>query len=69
MTPLKILRPFDTSDNHQYAKFFHLLALISVLELDFGHSYFYLFVERDGAIEGMLHLDRIKSLLFGDTLI
>ena len=56
-------------DNHPDATFFHRAAWKTVLERAFGHSTFYLFAERDGAIEGLLPLARIKSLLFGDTLI
>ena len=55
--------------SHPEATFFHRAAWKTVLELAFGHKTFYLFVERDGAIEGLLPLARIKSLLFGDTLI
>mgnify|MGYP001812900948 FL=1 len=56
-------------DSHPRATFFHRAAWKSVLESAFGHSTFYLYAERNGAIEGLLPLARIKSLLFGDTLI
>ena len=56
-------------DSHPEATFFHRAAWKTVLERAFGHSTFYLYVERDGTIEGLLPLARIKSLLFGDSLI
>ena len=49
--------------------FFHLAAWAKVIEAAFGHETFYSFTERDGAITGVLPLARVKSLLFGDTLI
>ncbi|WP_428531265.1 FemAB family XrtA/PEP-CTERM system-associated protein [Rhodopila sp.] len=49
--------------------FFHLAAWARVIEAAFGHETFYSFTERDGAITGVLPLARVKSLLFGDTLI
>jgi FemAB-related protein (PEP-CTERM system-associated) len=56
-------------DNHPGATFFHRAAWKTVLKRAFGHSTFFLYAERNGAIEGLLPLARIKSLLFGDTLI
>ncbi|GMR06944.1 MAG: FemAB family PEP-CTERM system-associated protein [Gammaproteobacteria bacterium] len=56
-------------ESHPGATFFHRAAWKTVLERAFGHSSFYLYAERNGAIEGLLPLARIKSLLFGDTLI
>ena len=56
-------------DSHPVATFFHRAAWKTVLEHAFGHSTFYLYAERNGTIEGLLPLARIKSLLFGDTLV
>ena len=56
-------------ESHPGATFFHRAAWKTVLERAFGHSTFYLYAERNGKIEGLLPLARIKSLLFGDTLV
>nr|WP_229474714.1 FemAB family XrtA/PEP-CTERM system-associated protein [Pseudoduganella lurida] len=51
------------------ATFFHRAGWQRVIEAAFGHrTYFYL-AERDGRIEGVLPLARIRSRLFGDALI
>ena len=49
--------------------FFHRAGWATVIETAFGHTTHYSFTERDGAITGVLPLARVKSLLFGDTLI
>jgi FemAB-related protein (PEP-CTERM system-associated) len=49
--------------------FFHRAAWARVIEATFGHATHYSFAERDGAITGVLPLGRVKTLLFGDTLI
>jgi FemAB-related protein (PEP-CTERM system-associated) len=49
--------------------FFHLAGWARVIETAFGHATHYIFTERDGAITGVLPLARVKTLLFGDTLI
>jgi len=56
---------------HQAAggTFFHLSGWRRVLEQAFGHRTFYLYVERDGRIAGVLPLTQVKSRLFGNTLI
>lgn len=51
------------------ATFFHKAGWKDVLERSFGHSTHYLYVESDGAIEGVLPLGHIKSRLFGNALI
>ena len=51
------------------ATFFHRAGWKTVLERAFGHPTHYLYAERDGRIEGILPLARVKSLLFGDSLI
>ncbi len=50
------------------ATFFHRAGWKTVLESAFGHSTHYLYVERDGEIEGLLPLAQVKSWLFGNTL-
>jgi FemAB-related protein (PEP-CTERM system-associated) len=49
--------------------FFHRAGWAKVIETAFGHVTHYCFTERDGAITGVLPLGRVKTLLFGDTLI
>ncbi|HEY0183724.1 MAG TPA: FemAB family XrtA/PEP-CTERM system-associated protein [Rhodopila sp.] len=49
--------------------FFHRAGWAKVIEKAFGHATHYSFTERDGAITGVLPLGRVKTLLFGDTLI
>jgi FemAB-related protein (PEP-CTERM system-associated) len=49
--------------------FFHRAGWAQVVETAFGHATHYSFVERDGAITGVLPLARVKTWLFGDTLI
>jgi FemAB-related protein (PEP-CTERM system-associated) len=54
---------------HSDGTFFHRAAWSSVIEQAFGHRTHYVCTERDGAITGVLPLARVKTLLFGDTLI
>jgi FemAB-related protein (PEP-CTERM system-associated) len=49
--------------------FFHRAGWAQVVETAFGHATHYSFTERDGAITGVLPLARVKTRLFGDTLI
>jgi FemAB-related protein (PEP-CTERM system-associated) len=49
--------------------FFHRAGWATVIEAAFGHATHYSFTERDGAITGVLPLARVKTLLFGDSLI
>jgi FemAB-related protein (PEP-CTERM system-associated) len=51
------------------ATFFHRAGWAKVIEAAFGHTTHFSFAERDGAITGVLPLGRVKTLLFGDTLI
>ena len=50
------------------ATFFHRAGWKRVIEKSFGHRTYYLFAERNGAIEGVLPLVHIKSALFGNSL-
>ena len=54
---------------HPLGTFFHRAAWRGVIEQAFGHRTHYLMAERDGAVTGVLPLARVKSLLFGATLI
>jgi len=49
--------------------FFHRAGWAKVIETAFNHTTHYCFTERDGAITGVLPLVRVKTLLFGDSLI
>jgi FemAB-related protein (PEP-CTERM system-associated) len=49
--------------------FFHRSGWKTVIETAFGHATHYSFVERDGVVTGVLPLVRVKTRLFGDTLI
>ncbi len=51
------------------ATFFHLAGWREVVERVYGHRSFYLYAERDGRIEAVLPLARIRSRLFGDALV
>jgi len=51
------------------ATFFHLAAWRGVIARAFRHKPYYVMAEQDGAIVGVLPLVRVKTLLFGDTLI
>jgi FemAB-related protein (PEP-CTERM system-associated) len=73
-----IVRPLDDASEAAWDRFvesmpagtfFHRAGWAKVIETAFGHATHYSFTERDGAITGVLPLGRVKTLLFGDTLI
>ncbi len=51
------------------ATFFHRAGWKEVIEQSFGHKTYFLFAQRAGAIEGVLPLGQINSLLFGNNLL
>ena len=51
------------------ATFFHQAGWKEVIERAFGHKTFFLYVENDGKITGILPLVHINSLFFGNTLV
>jgi len=51
------------------ATFFHQAGWKTVIEKAFGHKTYFLYVENDGKITGILPLVHINSLLFGNTLV
>lgn len=51
------------------ATFFHRAAWRNIIEQGLGHRTHYLYVEREGAITGILPLAEIRSWLFGHALI
>lgn len=50
------------------ASFFHRAGWKEVLERAFGHRGYFLYAERNGAIEGVLPLGQVHSRLFGHYL-
>lgn len=54
---------------HPEGSFFHRAAWAGVIERAFGHVTHYACAEQDGAITGVLPLGRVRTPLFGDTLI
>lgn len=51
------------------ATFFHQSGWKEVIEKAFGHKTYFLYVENNGEIKGILPLVHVKSLLFGNTLV
>ena len=49
--------------------FFHRAGWAKVIETAFGHDTYFSFADRDGVITGVLPLGRVRTMLFGDTLI
>jgi FemAB-related protein (PEP-CTERM system-associated) len=73
-----IVRPLDAATETAWDRFgeampagtfFHRAGWARVIETAFGHATHFSFTERDGAITGVLPLGRVKTMLFGDTLI
>jgi len=54
---------------HPEGTFYHLSGWKEVIGEHLRHATCYLYVEREGQIEGILPLARVKSWLFGDALI
>lgn len=55
--------------NHQQGSFFHLSGWQQVIAKSFHHDCYFLYVELDGNIAGVLPLVEVKSKLFGHALI
>jgi FemAB-related protein (PEP-CTERM system-associated) len=55
--------------NNPHGTFFHRSAWSHVIEESFRHKPYYLISRRAGRVTGVLPLIRIKTLLFGDSLI
>ena len=56
-------------DQQPDASFFHRWGWREVIGKAFGHDIHYHLAERDGRLQGILPLVRVKSLLFGDQLV
>jgi FemAB-related protein (PEP-CTERM system-associated) len=54
---------------HPRATYCHLIGWQKVIKRTYGHADHYLLAEEKGRIVGVLPLFRLKSLLFGDSLI
>lgn len=54
---------------HPHGTFFHRAAWAGVLRQVFGHAPHYLVAEQDGAVVGVLPLARVRTMLFGDSLV
>lgn len=59
----------DYVRNSSSATFFHLTGWKRVIEKTFNHESFYIFVEGDGRVQGVLPLFLVKSRLFGKLLV
>lgn len=55
--------------NHKQGSFFHLSGWQQVISKSFGHACYFLYLELDGKISGVLPLVEVKSKLFGHALI
>lgn len=55
--------------DHEKASVFHLSAWGRSVCKSMGHDFYYLYVENDGEICGILPMIHIKSALFGNSLI
>ena len=54
---------------HPAGTFLHRAAWAGLLEQGFRHTTHYLLAEQDGAVVGILPLTRVKTRLFGDSLM
>ena len=54
---------------HEHGTFFHRAAWADILARAFRYQTHYTIAERDGAIVGILPLARVKTVLFGDSLV
>lgn len=59
----------DFVQNNADATFFHLSGWQEVISKAFGHKTYFLYVENDNQISGILPLVHIKSFLFGNNLV
>ena len=69
LTPAKAAAWDAFAAAHPHGTFLHRAAWAALLEAGFRHSSHYLLAEQDGAVVGILPLARVKTRLFGDSLI
>ncbi|WP_231731633.1 FemAB family XrtA/PEP-CTERM system-associated protein [Colwellia sp. TT2012] len=55
--------------NHSQGSFFHLSGWQQVISKSFNHDCYFLYIEHEGNIAGVLPLVEVKSKLFGHALI
>ena len=55
-------------ESAESSTFFHRAGWKTVLERAFGHTTYFLYVEKNGEISGILPLAQVKSVLFGNSL-
>jgi FemAB-related protein (PEP-CTERM system-associated) len=72
------IRTLDTASEAAWDKFvmaapggtfFHRAGWAKAIERGFNHRTHFVYAEQDGAITGVLPLARVKTMLFGDSLI
>ena len=54
---------------HPHGTFFHRAGWAGAIQAAFGHTPHYLVAQQDGAVVGVLPLVRVKTMLFGDSLV
>ncbi len=54
--------------SHAEGSFFHRAAWRKVIERAFGHKTYFMYVENEGRIVGVLPLAHVKSMIFGNSL-
>ena len=59
----------DFVNANNEATFFHQAGWQEVISKAFGHNTYYIYVEHNGHISGILPLVHIKSLFFGNSLV
>lgn len=69
LTPAEFERWDHFVKRHQQGSFFHLSAWQQVISKSFNHDCYFLYIEIDGNIAGVLPLVEVKSKLFGHALI
>ena len=56
-------------ENHPGGTFFHKAGWQTVIENAFGHQTYFLFIEENGEITGLLPMVKVSSFLFGNALV
>jgi len=69
LTPLDYPRWDAFVQAHPEGTFYHLSGWKEIIGKHLRHRTCYLYIERDGRIEGVLPLARVTSWLFGDALV
>lgn len=69
LTPAEYTQWDEYVKSHQQGSFFHLSGWQQVIAKSFNHDCYFLYVEVDGNVAGVLPLVEVKSKLFGHALI